>query len=77
MWHTACCTSSPGEVVIFGGCTSSVLGDEPVIKILSRAQFTFTSVIYNLLLFQMLKIIAILVNCTCKSFTELTQIIHN
>jgi len=29
MWHTACCTSSPGEVVIFGGCTSSVLGDEP------------------------------------------------
>lgn len=29
MWHTACCTSLPGEVVIFGGCTSSVLDDDP------------------------------------------------
>ncbi|XP_027049639.1 kelch domain-containing protein 2-like [Pocillopora damicornis] len=25
MWHTACCTTSPGEVLIFGGCATSVL----------------------------------------------------
>ncbi|XP_068752608.1 kelch domain-containing protein 2-like isoform X1 [Montipora capricornis] len=29
MWHTACRTTVPGEVVIYGGCTSSVLGEEP------------------------------------------------
>ena len=33
MWHTACCTSLPGEVVIFGGCTSSVLDDDPVMSV--------------------------------------------
>ncbi|XP_078358271.1 kelch domain-containing protein 2-like isoform X2 [Oculina patagonica] len=31
MWHTACSTSSPGEVLLFGGCATSVLGPEPVI----------------------------------------------
>lgn len=29
MWHTACGTLSPGEVLIFGGCATSVLGAEP------------------------------------------------
>lgn len=33
MWHTACCTSLSGEVVIFGGCTSSVLGRDPVMSV--------------------------------------------
>lgn len=31
MWHTACSSSSPGEVVLFGGCATSVLSLEPVI----------------------------------------------
>jgi len=26
MWHTACKTDSPGEVVIFGGCIDSIIG---------------------------------------------------
>ena len=26
MWHTACKTDSPGEVVIFGGCVNSIIG---------------------------------------------------
>ena len=30
MWHTACSSSLPGEVVIFGGCATSVLSPEPV-----------------------------------------------
>ena len=32
MWHTACCTSVSGEVVIYGGCTQSVLSEDPVIN---------------------------------------------
>ena len=30
MWHTACSSSLPGEVVLFGGCATSVLSPEPV-----------------------------------------------
>ena len=26
MWHTACKTDSPGEVLIFGGCITSIIG---------------------------------------------------
>lgn len=29
MWHTACSSSLPGEVVLFGGCATSVLSPEP------------------------------------------------
>lgn len=29
MWHTACCTSVSGEVVIYGGCTQSVMSEDP------------------------------------------------
>lgn len=32
MWHTACSSSLPGEVVIFGGCATSVLDPGPVIN---------------------------------------------
>lgn len=32
MWHTACRTSVSGEVVIYGGCTQSVLSEDPVIN---------------------------------------------
>lgn len=35
MWHTACCTTSPGEVLIFGGCATSVL----ILEQVNRQQF--------------------------------------
>ena len=28
MWHTACHTDAPGEIVIFGGCSNSIIGTE-------------------------------------------------
>lgn len=35
MWHTACCTTFPGEVLIFGGCATSVL----ILEQVNRQQF--------------------------------------
>ncbi|CAH3046793.1 unnamed protein product [Porites evermanni] len=40
-WHTACCTSLPGEVVIFGGKTSFTLfGDDPYLASILIFRFT-------------------------------------
>lgn len=38
MWHTACSTLSRGEVVIFGGCETSILG--PNIPVREDSRFS-------------------------------------
>lgn len=42
MWHTSCSTDSPGEVLIFGGCVNSVIGEEHTIHTNTVAIFRFS-----------------------------------
>ena len=42
MWHTACKTNSPGEVVIFGGCLTSIIGRDHATHTNQISVFHFT-----------------------------------
>ncbi|XP_057296907.1 kelch domain-containing protein 2-like isoform X1 [Hydractinia symbiolongicarpus] len=44
LWHTACATDTPGEILIFGGCSNSVLGSESTIHANNVAVFRFSPV---------------------------------
>lgn len=60
MWHTACCTSVSGEVVIYGGCTQSVLSEDPVINsVYKHHNYLHTLVTSCALLSQMLVTVTI------------------
>jgi len=42
LWHTACATDTPGEVVIFGGCANSVFGTEHAMHTNTVATFHYS-----------------------------------
>lgn len=42
IWHTACNTDSPGEIVVFGGCSTSVFGTDLAIHTNTVALFRFS-----------------------------------
>ena len=43
MWHTACNTDQSGEVIIFGGCSNSILSNEPSLHTNSVTFFRFSA----------------------------------
>ncbi|XP_065674242.1 kelch domain-containing protein 2 [Hydra vulgaris] len=42
MWHTACNTDQPGEIIVFGGCSNSILSYETCLHTNSVAFFRFS-----------------------------------